>query len=537
MFGQMMDQPLLISSILTHAANYHSDSEIVTRTVEGPIHRYTYKDAEKRSKKMAFALKNLGVQQGDRIGTLGWNTFRHFELYYSISGIGAICHTINPRLFHEQISYIVKHAADKFLFIDTTFIPIIEKLKDELDGVEQIILMTSKENMPDSKISFTCYEDLIDSSEEIESWPTFDEKTASSLCYTSGTTGNPKGVLYHHKSTIMHAYASCLPDTLNLSASDTVLPVVPMFHVNAWGLPYSCPLTGAKIVFPGSKMDGESLYELFESEKVTCSAGVPTIWMGLLNFMKEKNVKFSSLNRTIIGGSACPPAMIENFQNEFNVNVLHAWGMTELSPLGTVVAPKKKHLKMSKEEYLKVQTTQGRPVFGVDIQIIDSDNKPLPWDGKAFGDLVVKGPWIVSDYYNNPSEESFIKLGEDLWFRTGDVVSIDPDGYIKITDRSKDVIKSGGEWISSIELENTAMAHPKVKEAAVIAIKDVKWDERPLLIIVKKDNVELDESEILSFFKDKVAKWCIPDKVIFTEEIPHTATGKILKTKLRELYS
>ncbi|MGH8677450.1 MAG: 3-(methylthio)propionyl-CoA ligase [Burkholderiales bacterium] len=519
--------------MITHAERYHGTTEIVTRTVEGPIHRYNYRDAHSRSRQLANALIALGVKPADRIGTLAWNTHRHFEVYYGVSGIGAVCHTINPRLFPEQIAYIVNHAADTHLFFDLTFVPLIEKLAPHLKGVKSFVIMTDKAHMPKTTIADPiCYEDLVNAHSSDYDWPVFDERTASSLCYTSGTTGNPKGVLYQHRTTVLHAYAECLPDALNLSAGDTLLPVVPMFHVNAWGLPYACALTGAKIVFPGAGMDGASLFELFEKEKVTVSAGVPTIWMGLLAHVKGNKLKFSTLNRTVIGGSACPPAMIRSFEQEFGVHVLHAWGMTEMSPLGTVCTFKSKHATLSGEERLALQNKQGRPIYGVDMKIVDGDGKDLPWDGKAFGDLLVRGWWILKEYFRGEGGDPL----QQGWFPTGDVATIDADGYMQITDRSKDVIKSGGEWISSIDLENTAVAHPAVAEAAVVSVRHPKWDERPLLVVVKKKDASLTRDELLKFFEGRIAKWWIPDDVVFVDQLPHTATGKLLKTKLREDY-
>ena len=535
MFGQMMDIPLQISSLIRHADRHHGDTEIVTRTVEGPIHRYTYRDAHRRSRQLAGALENLGVKQGERIGTLAWNTYRHLEIYFGVSGMGAVCHTINPRLFPEQIAYIANHAEDRYLFVDLTFVPLVEKLLPQLKTVKNVVLMTDRAHMPAALKDAICYEELVATHNGDYAWPVFDERTASSLCYTSGTTGNPKGVLYQHRTTILHAYAECMPDALGLSAADVVMPVVPMFHVNAWGLPYACPMTGAKLVFPGAGMDGASLYELMEQENVTLSAGVPTIWMGLLGHVKQKGAKFSSLSRTVIGGSACPPAMMRTFQQDYGVKVLHAWGMTELSPLGTVCSFKTKHETLDEEQKLALQNRQGRVLFGVDMKIVGTDGEELPWDGEAFGDLLVRGPWILNEYYRGEGGNPLRRddAGND-WFPTGDVATIDPDGYMQITDRSKDVIKSGGEWISSIELENAAVAHPAVAEAAVIAAVHPKWDERPLLIVVKKEGQNVTREELLKFYEGKVAKWWIPDDVVFVKELPHTATGKLLKTKLRE---
>ena len=533
MFGLMQDRPLLIQQLIEHAALNHGDTEIVSRRVEGDIHRYTYRDARVRAKKVAEALIALGIAPGDRIGTLAWNGHRHFELYYGISGMGAVCHTINPRLFPEQIVYIVNHAEDRLLFVDLNLLPAVEKLLPELKTVRHVVAMTDRAHLPkDCKIpNLLVYEDLLADKPGTYEWPEFDERTASSLCYTSGTTGNPKGVLYHHRSTILHAYGSALPDTLGLSARSVVLPVVPMFHVNAWGLPYSAALVGAKLVFPGPALDGASLYELFEKEGVTFTAGVPTVWLALLQHMQANGLKLSTLKYAVIGGSAAPPAMIETFDKDFGVEVLHAWGMSEMSPLGSVNHPKAKHAKMPADEVFAVRLKQGRPPFGVDMKIVDDSGNPLPRDGKAFGDLLVRGPWITSGYFKGEGGEV---LRDGNWFPTGDVATLDPDGYMQITDRSKDVIKSGGEWISSIDLENAAMAHPGVAEAAVIGIRHPKWDERPLLIIHRKPGATVDKKELIEFLGAKVAKWWLPDDVQFVDAIPHTATGKILKTRLRE---
>jgi len=534
MLGLMQSQPLLISNIIEHAARHHSDTEIVSRTVEGPLHRYTYADANRRAKRAANALAALGVVLGDRVGTLAWNGYRHFELYYGISGIGAVMHTINPRLFPEQIAWIINHAEDKVLFFDLTFLPLVEGIAPLLTGCRAFVLMTDAAHMPAASAlpGLLCYEDLLAGTAETLAWPSFDENTASSLCYTSGTTGNPKGALYSHRSTMLHAYASALPDSLNCSARDCILPVVPMFHVNSWGLAYSCPLVGAKLVLPGPHLDGKSLFELFEGEKVSMSAGVPTVWQGLLGHLRQNGLRFSTLRSTVIGGSSCPPAMIKTFQEEYGVKVLHAWGMTEMSPLGTVCNLKTKHLSWPAEEQFKVEITQGRAVFGVDMKIVGGDGQELPWDGKAFGDLMVRGPWVVRGYFKGEGGDPLI----DGWFPTGDVATMSPDGYMQITDRSKDVIKSGGEWISSIDLENIAVAHPAVQQAAVIGVAHPKWDERPLLIIVKRPGMDVSRADLLKFFEGKIAKWWLPDDVAFVETIPLGATGKMLKTKLREQF-
>jgi fatty-acyl-CoA synthase len=524
--------PLLISDLIRHADRHHGSGEIVSKTVEdGSLHRYTYREANRRSKKLANAMKRLGVAMHDRVATLAWNGFRHFEIYYAVAGSGAVIHTINPRLFPDQITYIANHAEDKLVFFDVTFAPLVEKLAPQLESVEHFVAMTDRTHLPKERIpNLLCYEDLLEKESAQFDWPSFDERTAACLCYTSGTTGNPKGALYSHRSTMLHAYAAALPDALNLSARDVVLPVVPMFHVNAWGLPYSCALTGAKLVFPGQHLDGKSLHQLFEAEEVTMSAGVPTVWLGLLNYMKEQKLKFSTLKRVVIGGSACPPAMIRSFQEEFGVGVLHAWGMTEMSPLGTACTFKAKHLKQSKEERYALQNKQGRAIYGVDLRVVDENGTELPWDASAIGDLHVRGPWIIQSYFKGEGGDPL----QNGWFPTGDVVNIDPEGYIQITDRSKDVIKSGGEWISSIDLENIAIAHPAIAEAAVIGVKHPKWDERPIVVAVKKPGKDVSKDELLKFYEGKIAKWWTPDDVVFVNELPHTATGKLSKLTLRQ---
>ncbi|MDQ6916555.1 MAG: 3-(methylthio)propionyl-CoA ligase [Pseudomonadota bacterium] len=532
MLSLMMDQPLMISSLLRHADRNHGDTEIVSRTVEGPVHRYTYSAAHVRARRVARALTRLGVQAGDRIGTFAWNGYRHFELYYAVSGIGAVIHTINPRLFPDQIVYIVNHAEDRYCFFDLTFAPLIERLAPSSKNVKGWVAMTDRARMPTAAIpNLLCYEDLVAAESDDFDWPEFDENTAAALCYTSGTTGNPKGVLYSHRSTLLHAYATSLPDAKNLSAKSVVLPIVPMFHVNAWGIPYAAPLVGAKLVFPGPGLDGASLYQLLESERVDSSSGVPTVWLNLINYMKENKLKLSTLKATTIGGAACPPAMIRTLQEDFGVRVMHGWGMTEMSPVGTVNCAKAKHAGLSADEAFQLSLKQGRPLFGVDMKIVDSEGNELPRDGKAFGNLLVKGPWIVREYYKS---DGGTPLTADGWFPTGDVGTIDPDGYLQITDRSKDVIKSGGEWISSIELENIAVGHPAVMEAAVIGVRHPKWNERPLLVVVKKAGAEVSRDSMLEFYQGKVARWCIPDDVVFVEQLPHTATGKLSKLTLRE---
>jgi acyl-CoA synthetase (AMP-forming)/AMP-acid ligase II len=518
MQGLMMDRPLLVSGLIEHADRFHGATEIVSKTVEGAVHRYAYRDAHSRARRVARALKSLGVGLHDRVGTLAWNSYRHFEIYYGVAGSGAVIHTINPRLFPEQIVYIANHAEDKVVFYDTTFQPLVDKLRPQVKTVRHWIPMDHQ------------YEALLEKQDDNYEWPSFDERTAVCLCYTSGTTGNPKGALYSHRSTMIHAYAAALPDTLGLSAREVVLPVVPMFHVNAWSLPYSCAMVGAKMVFPGPHLDGKSLHELFEAEEVTMSAGVPTVWLGLLNYVKEKKLRFSTLKRVVIGGSACPPAMIKTFQDEYGVQVLHAWGMTEMSPLGTAGTFLAKHLQMPKEARDAWQNKQGRTIYGVDMRIVDENGHELPWDGKAFGNLQVRGPWVIKGYFKGEGGDPL----RDGWFPTGDVATIDPDGTLHITDRSKDVIKSGGEWISSIDLENIAVAHPAIAEAAVIGVKHPKWDERPIVVAVKKAGQEISKDELLRFFEGKIAKWWMPDDVVFVAELPHTATGKLSKLTLRQ---
>ncbi len=533
LMGHMMSMPLLISTIIEHAARNYGATEVVSRRVEGDaddLHRTTYAAVRDRAKQLANALAALGVQPGERVGTLAWNGYRHLEIYYGVSGSGSVCHTINPRLFPDQIAYIVNHADDQYVFFDLTFVPLIEGIAPHCPNVKGWVAMTDRAHMPASSVPMLCYEDLLAAQRADYTWPQFDENTASSLCYTSGTTGNPKGALYSHRSTVLHSYASALPDALGCSAQDVILPVVPMFHVNAWGLPYSVPLVGAKLVLPGPKLDGSSLYELFEREQVSFSAGVPTVWLGLLQHMQANGLRFSSFRRTVIGGSACPPAMIRTL-NALGVEVIHAWGMTEMSPLGTTSKLMSKHNGLPDEVRQHVLERQGRALYGVEMKIVDGNGHELPWDGKAFGDLHVRGPWTLDRYYRSDPSPLV-----DGWFPTGDVANIDPDGYMQITDRSKDVIKSGGEWISSIDVENVAAAHPAVHMAACIACHHPKWDERPLLVVMKRPGAELTREEMLRFFEGKVAKWWIPDDVVFVTEIPLTATGKMQKLKLREQF-
>ena len=535
MLGLMQDRPLLISSLIDYAALYHGDTEIVSRTIEGPIHRYTYRDLQRRSKQLANALTALGVRMGDRIATLAWNGYRHMELYYGVSGMGAVLHTVNPRLFPEQIQYIVNHAEDAYIFFDLTFAPLVEKLAPTMKSVKGFVAMTDKAHMPAVKIpNLLCYEDLVNAHSADYEWPVFDERTASSLCYTSGTTGNPKGVLYAHRSTVIHSFCVCTRDGLGLSSHDNALVIVPLFHANAWGIPYAAAMCGAKLVLPGAALDGKSVYELVTQEKCNFSAGVPTVWLMFFQHLDQNpgiDVSNVKLERVVIGGSAAPRAMIERFWKQFGTFVVHAWGMTEMSPLGTTGNLLPKHSSLPDVQRIDVQVKQGRAVYGVDMKIVDDDGKELPRDGKAFGNLKVRGPWITSGYFRG---EGGNVLDADGYFTTGDVATLDPDGYMQITDRAKDVIKSGGEWISSIDLENAAVGHPAVQEAAVIGVAHPKWQERPLLIVVKKKGTHVTREELLKFLEGKVAKWWMPDDVAFVEELPHTATGKLLKTKLRD---
>jgi acyl-CoA synthetase (AMP-forming)/AMP-acid ligase II len=534
MLGLMQDQPLMISSLIEFAARHHRNTEIVSRRVEGDIHRYTYADAAARSRRVANALDRLGLAFSDRVGTLAWNGYRHFELYFGVSGSGRVVHTINPRLVPEQVAWIVNHAEDQVLCFDMTFLPIIKAVWSKCPTVKHWIALCDAAALPaDSGIAgLQSYEAWIGAESDAYAWPEFDERSAAALCYTSGTTGNPKGVLYSHRSTILHAYGGALPDALALSARDSVLPVVPMFHVNAWGVPYGAAMTGCKLVLPGAALDGKSVYELIESERVTFAAGVPTVWLMLLNHMQAGGLKFSTLKRTVIGGSACPPAMIRSFYVDYGVVVLHGWGMTEMSPLGTVCNLKLKQLELPIDAQLALMAKQGRALYGVEMKIVDPQGKELPWDGQASGDLLVKGPWIVSNYFRGEGGDPLV----DGWFPTGDVASIDADGFMQITDRSKDVIKSGGEWISSIDIENVAMAHPAVAMAACIALPHPKWDERPLLVVVRKHGAELTREALLAFYEGKVAKWQVPDDVAFVDAIPLGATGKMQKNKLREQF-
>jgi acyl-CoA synthetase (AMP-forming)/AMP-acid ligase II len=535
MNGMMMQQPLLISSLLIHAERHHGDQEIVSRRVEGDLHRCSYRDLAGRARRMANALATkLAVPTGARVATLAWNGYRHMELYYAVSGSGSVLHTLNPRLHPDQVVWIADHAEDQVLFFDLSFLPLIEAIAGRVKTIKTFVALTDRAHMPAScqLPNLLCYEELIEGASDGFDWPVFEENTASSLCYTSGTTGNPKGALYSHRSTMLHTFAAALPDALNCSARDVILPVVPMFHVNAWGLPYAACMVGAKLVFPGPFLDGRSLHDLFEAEGVTVSAGVPTVWQGLLTHVEANNLSFSTMRRTIIGGSACPPAMMRAFQETYDVQVLHAWGMTEMSPLGTACTFKAAHLSMGAEQRLAVQAKQGRAVFGVDMKIVDEEGEELPWDGKTSGELLVRGPWIIASYFKGEGGDPLV----NGWFPTGDVSTIDADGFMQITDRAKDVIKSGGEWIGSIDIENIAVAHPMVAMAACIGAKHPKWDERPLLVVVKKPGCDVTKQELLGFFEGKIAKWWTPDDVLFVDTIPLGATGKMQKNKLREQF-
>ena len=530
--GQMMEAPLLISTLLEHAESVHPHSEIVSRRCEGDIHRYTMKDAAARARQVANLLTSLDIQQGDRIATLAWNGYRHFELYFGISGYGAVLHTINPRLFPEQLIYIINHAEDRWIFVDLTFVPLLEAIQEHIQ-VEGFIVLCDEDKMPKTSLENAhCYETLLAQQSTSFEWPEFDERSAASMCYTSGTTGNPKGVLYSHRSTVLHGLATISKDTLGLSSTSCFLPVVPMFHVNAWGTPYAAAITGAKQVFPGAGMDGASIWELIEAENVDLLLGVPTVWLMLLNHMDIIGKTLDSVQNVVIGGAAAPISMIKKFQETHNAFVIHAWGMTETSPIGTVNSHNEYMDSLPVEERYKLQTKQGRPVYGVKIKIVDDNNNDLPNDGKTYGRLLIKGPWIASGYYKHDDNSDFI----DGWFDTGDVATIDQNSYMQIVDRSKDVIKSGGEWISSIDLENIAVGHPELAECCVIGASHPKWDERPLLLAVRKPNSTVTEAEVKEFLEDKIAKWWMPDAVIFVDSLPHTATGKLLKKDLRVEY-
>ena len=536
MLGLMQDHPLLISSIFDHAVNGYGNQDIVSNSIEGGIHKYNYSQWGLRTKKLANAFKSLNLRQGDKVGTLAWNGYRHLEIYYASSSSGLICHTVNPRLHPDQIAYIVNHAEDKVLCVDLNILPLVEKASIHFKTVKTLIVMTDNLNMINPQINkdikVLCYEDFIKEESSDFSWPELDEKTASSLCYTSGTTGNPKGVLYSHRSTVLHAYGMNLKDVVPYGVKDVVLPVVPMFHVNAWGTPYAAPMCGAKLVFPGMKLDGESLTDLMNNEQVTVSLGVPTIWLALLNYLRESGKKLDTVKRLIIGGSSCPRTLFEGFEEEFGVEVIHAWGMTEMSPLGTVNMPSLEDTPKNKKEYYDQKMPQGRTIFGHQMKLVDDDGNVLPEDGETQGRLLSRGLWVLKQYYKDDSQnDRFLDGG---WFDTGDVAKIDQNGFMTITDRTKDIIKSGGEWISSIDLENICVGHPEVANAAVISVPHEKWEERPIVIVQPMVGKSPSKVDILKMYEGKIAKWMIPDDVIFTEIIPLGATGKILKNKLRE---
>jgi fatty-acyl-CoA synthase len=534
MLGLMQDWPLLCHRIIDHAAVQHGRREIVSRSVEGPLHRTTYAQARQRSLKVAQRLQRDGLNRGDRVGTLAWNTWRHFEVWYGITGMGGVYHTVNPRLFPDQIAYIVNHAEDRLVFTDLTFVPLLEKLQDRLTTVERYVVLTDAGHMPQTTLrNAVAYEDWIGEVDGDFRWVELEENAAAGMCYTSGTTGHPKGVVYSHRSNVLHSMMAALPDAFNLSVQDTIMPVVPFFHANGWSIVFTAPMAGARLVLPGPKLDGESIYNLLEGERVTMTAAVPTIWLMLLAHMEANNLKLSTLRRVLIGGSACPRAMIDKFEKVYGVTVAHAWGMTEMNPIGSVCAIKPDYNAADYEALLDVKAKQGSAPFTVEMKIVDDKENELPWDGKTFGRLKVRGACVTRSYFKG---EGGRILDADGWFDTGDVATIDPFGAMQITDRAKDVIKSGGEWISSIDLENLAVGHPKVAEAAVIGIRHPKWDERPLLVVVLKKDETASKEELLAFLQDKVARWWMPDDVAFVDEIPHTATGKIQKTTLRERF-
>ncbi len=534
MHGLMQQQPLMIASLLSHAARHHGDAEIVSKTTEGMLHRTTWAGLERRARRLVRALQGLGVGMHDRVGTLAWNGARHLDIYYAAPGMGAICHTINPRLHSDDIAYIINHAADRILFVDTSFAELIGALAPRIaDNVRAVVMLTDPAHMPDIALPggmrLLCYDELLDAADDDYTWPSFDENTASSLCYTSGTTGRPKGVLYSHRSTVLHGYAINMADALALRAIDRVLPVVPMFHVNAWGIPYAAAMAGAALVLPGRHLDGASLAALINQERVTMAAGVPTVWLGLLAHLRASGERLKTVQRIMTGGSACPPLLIEAFGKEYGIRIDHGWGMSELSPVGTYNRPKPAQAGLDDAGLLRHGLKQGRALCGIDMKIVN-DGRELPWDGTRFGDLMVRGPWVCSAYFGGAPGSA---TDADGWFATGDVATIDPDGFMEITDRSKDVIKSGGEWISSITLENIALSHPDVAEAAVVAARHPKWDERPVLIVVPRGAAAIEPASVLAVYEGKVPRWWLPDSVVVLPELPHTATGKIQKTALR----
>jgi fatty-acyl-CoA synthase len=532
MLGLMQDWPLLIHRIIDHAATYHAGRRIISRSIEGPIHTTTYADVRHRAKKVAQRLARDGINPGDRVATLAWNTWRHLESWYGIVGIGAVYHTVNPRLFQEQIAWIVNHAEDRVMMTDLTFVPLLEKLADKLPTIERYIVFTDAAHMPATTLkNAVAYEEWLAEADGDFTWAQFDENTAAGMCYTSGTTGNPKGVVYSHRSNVLHSLAHANASVLGISANDVILPVVPLFHANGWSLAFTAPLCGATLVMPGAKLDGQSIFELLDTYNVTCTAGVPTVWLMLLQHLEKTGGKLPKLRRIVIGGSACPRAMTQAFQDTHGVDVVHAWGMTEMSPLGSACTLIPEYAGLASEARLDIQMKQGHPPFSVEMKITDDAGNALPWDGKTFGRLKVRGPAVAKAYFKGEGGDI---LDDDGFFDTGDVATMDAHGYMQVTDRAKDVIKSGGEWISSIDLENLAIGHPCVAEAAVIGIRHPKWAERPLLVVVLKPQQAATRDDILGFMKGKVADWWLPDDVVFVDEIPHTATGKIQKTTLRE---
>ncbi len=535
MLGLMQQWPLLCHKILDHAAIQHGGREVVSRSVEGPIVRTTWRAIRARALKVAQKLARDGFREGDRIATLAWNTGNHIEAWYGIMGMGGVYHTLNPRLFPEQIAWIMNHAEDQANLVDLTFMPIVEKIAPLVKSLRKVIVLTDAAHMPATALpNVVAYEDWLADADGDFEWLSLDENAAAGMCYTSGTTGDPKGVVYSHRSNVLHALISCQPDALGIAANERILPVVPMFHANAWGIAHTAPMVGATLVMPGGKMDGASIYEMLDTEKVTMSAAVPTVWLMLLQYLEQTGKELPHLSRVIIGGSACPRAMIKTFKEKYDVDVMHAWGMTEMSPIGSIAAIKPEYSALSGEALYDIQEKQGYAPFGVEMKITDDENIVRPWDGRSFGRLKVRGPAIAASYYGGAGADQFDAEG---WFDTGDVAHINENGYMQITDRAKDVIKSGGEWISTIDLENLAVGHPDVAEAAVIGVRHPKWDERPLLVIVRKPGSEPAESDILAYMEGRFAKWWMPDAVVFVDEIPHTATGKILKTKLRETFA
>ncbi len=535
MRGLMMDTPLMISSLLRHAAVNHGEREIVSRLTDGTIHRTNYGETHARTQRLANALKRLGVAEGDRVATIAWNNHRHFEIYFGVPGIGAVCHTINPRLFGEQIVYIANHAEDSVLFLDLTFVPLVEGIAGELTSIKTFVLMCNEDEMPETSLpGALCYETLLAAEGPDFAWPDLDENTASSLCYTSGTTGNPKGVLYSHRSTVLHTLCALGAETLAIRNKDCMLAIVPMFHANCWGTPYACAAAGSKIVYPGPFMDGDKLHPLIEAEGVTIALGVPTVWLGLINYMKANDKRIDTVERTVIGGTAIPESMLRTLEEDYGVNVLHAWGMTETSPLGSVGTLRAGEDELPAAERRAIKLKQGRAIYGVEMRVVGDDGAEQPRDGESSGQLMVRGPWIAKSYLKGEGGEMMDDAG---WFPTGDIATLDGHGRMQITDRAKDVIKSGGEWISSIELENEAMGHDGVAEAAVIGLYHPKWDERPLLVVVRAAGSAVTADEVMRYLADKVAKWWLPDEVVFTDELPHTPTGKVLKTRLREIYA